>query len=89
MRLRVALLTSDNLYASRLVQRFQEKYSSILEMSQFSNADSALRNLEANRTDILLCDGMTLPEPLPRGCVATKWHTSPSCSQGYSVRECR
>ncbi len=78
MRLRVALLTTDNLYASRLVQRFQEKYSAILEMSQFSNADSALRNLEANRTDVLLCDGMTLPEPLPRGCIAIELTESTS-----------
>ena len=69
MKLKVALLTTDSLYGSRLLQRFQEKYSAILEVAQFSNAESALRFLQANRTDILLCDGLSVPDPLPRGCV--------------------
>ncbi len=69
MKLRIALLTADELYGNRLVQRFQEKYADMLEIAQFSKAESALRNLEANRTDILLNDGITIHEPLPRGCI--------------------
>ena len=81
MKLKVALLTTDSLYGSRLLQRFQEKYSAILEVAQFTNADSALRFLQANRTDILLCDGMSVPEPLPRGCVVLELTESSARAQ--------
>jgi cellulose biosynthesis protein BcsQ len=70
MKFKVALLTADRLYGNRLLQRFQEKYSSVLEVSQFTSEESALRYLRENRTDILVYEGVQLSEPLPRGCDA-------------------
>lgn len=76
MKIKLALLDSDQNYLNRIVTAFNIKYADKLEIYSFTKLESAMAALEPSRIDVLVASDTFVVESsaLPKRCqLAILW----------------
>jgi len=88
MKIKLALLDSDQNYLNRIVTAFNIKYADKLEIYSFTKLESAMAALEPSRIDVLVASDTFVVESsaLPKRCQRRTWTRSTTSGPSANSR---